>query len=197
VTAPTGETAGRGWDGATRAEVVSLPMNRPCGQNLLQMMHQVAALDPSPVRSGLTGVHVPFDVLTASTNYEAAAAAAVTSTARLAVIGPSGSGKSSFIGHVMDALPHTHGVGQGVAALRIPVDAEDPAVVTEPAAFAAHVVRTVARLASSQGRIPSGRHDSTGWPPARLPARGSAVQASRRAFLPGWPTVTSPRSCKA
>jgi len=185
VTAPTGETAGRGWDGATRAEVVSLPMNRPCGQNLLQMMHQVAALDPSPVRSGLTGVHVPFDVLTASTNYEAAAAAAVTSTARLAVIGPSGSGKTSFIGHVMDALAHTHGVGQGVAALRIPVDAEDPAVVTEPAAFAAHVVRTVARLASSQGRIPqrqARQHRMAAGAVTRARQRGASVTAG----VPTW-----------
>ena len=70
---------------------------------------------PAGVFEQLASYHVPFDSLTASERYEAAALAALQANTSVAVVGPRGSGKSSLIAGVCAALPDSH------VALRAPV----------------------------------------------------------------------------
>ena len=109
----------------------------------LQASH---VFDPVPLRSGVHGLHVPFDELLGHLHTEAALTRAVLAFERLIVTGRSGVGKTSLIQYALDA-------DERIAVLRVPVDAEDDQTVTEPQAFAAHVVRTVTRQLVAAGRL--------------------------------------------
>ena len=123
------------------------PDTIPAGSDsLLELLYR-QAFDPLPLRSGLHLVHVPFDELTHSATTEAALLRAVHTGSRVGVTGPSGAGKSSMIGYALEQ------VLDEVAVLRVPVEAEDPDTVREPAAFAAHMLNELARQAVRAGQL--------------------------------------------
>jgi energy-coupling factor transporter ATP-binding protein EcfA2 len=95
--------------------------------------------DPAPRQAELFRFHVPFDQLTRGTGCEHTLDAALRRGEQVALIGSSGSGKSSVISFVLGPLV------EDLAPLPIPVSLEDEAVATSPVAFSAHLVRTVAR----------------------------------------------------
>lgn len=97
------------------------------------------AFDPAPRHGELYALHVPFDDLTGGGGCEQVLGAALSRGERVAVVGSSGCGKSSVISHVLNPLV------EGLAPLPVPVAIEDPQVATSAVAFAAHLVRTVAR----------------------------------------------------
>lgn len=90
-----------------------------------------------PLRAGLGGHHVPFDTLTLSANTEAPLSRCLQGAERVAVAGRSGVGKTSLVQYVCDQLADV------IAPIRVPVEAEDDATVTDPAAFCQHLIRTV------------------------------------------------------
>lgn len=116
--------------------------------DLIVKLFDAAPFDPVPMRRGLPSLHVPFDNLVGGSNVEAALARAmITQGRRVAICGPSGCGKSSAIGHVGEQV-----IGE-VAVLRIPVEAENDDVVSTPTAFAAHMLRHLARQAEQARAI--------------------------------------------
>ena len=89
-------------------------------------MADKAAFRPRSRLWELHELHVPFDELAGDGVYERRAITRITEGSCVAVIGPSGTGKSSVIAWLCYQLPPTH------FALRIPVTAvEDPASVGE------------------------------------------------------------------
>jgi hypothetical protein len=90
--------------------------------------------------------HVPFDQLNGDDRTEATLARLMAAGGRVAVIGPSGSGKSSIIASVLG--PFSEALPANVVPLRVPVAASADATVTEPGELARHVVRYVTRWAS-------------------------------------------------
>jgi hypothetical protein len=92
--------------------------------------------------------HVPFDELTERSDTEAVLRHMAETGGRVALIGPSGCGKSSVIASVLGPL--VEDLPERIIPLRIPVAAADETTVTEPRAFAQHVVRTVVRYASPE-----------------------------------------------
>lgn len=105
----------------------------------LLTLRDAHVFDPAPRHDDLYLLHVPFDELTGSAGCEQAVGAALRRRERVALIGGSGAGKSSVISSVLNPLV------EDLAPLPVPVAIEDPAVATSPVAFAAHLVRTVAR----------------------------------------------------
>lgn len=93
------------------------------------------AFNPAPRIDALPHVFVPFDELTGERTCEHAVLRAVTHRRRTALVGASGTGKSSVIGHVLRTA------GDTVFGIRVPVSLEDPQVATEPDAFLAHLMR--------------------------------------------------------
>lgn len=112
-------------------------MSATAGRHALLLLQQVHAFDPVPLRAGLGGHHVPFDTLTGTTSTEATLMRCLTGAERVAVAGHSGVGKTSLVQYVCGEL------GDEIAPIRIPVEAEDDATVTDPALFCQHLVRTV------------------------------------------------------
>lgn len=97
------------------------------------------AFDPAPALDELYRYHVPFDELVGHPVCEKPLGQAIRRGEQVALVGGSGSGKSSVIGHVLGPLV------EGLAPLPIPVAVERPEVARDPVEFAGHVVRTVAR----------------------------------------------------
>ena len=103
---------------------------------LLQQLQAEHAFDPSPIRHDLGVYHVPFDQLAPGTTPEERLAGAAERGERVAIVGRSGSGKSSLIQHVLGpAVP-------GIAPIPIPVFAE-PAAVTSVQAVAGLIIQTL------------------------------------------------------
>jgi hypothetical protein len=123
---------------------------------LLRALQERHAFNTTPPESSLAALHVPFDLLTEQTGCEQALSDAMRRGERIALIGPSGSGKSSVTAHVLDRWVPL------VAPIRVRVGMESADVATDPAAFTRHLVRTVAKYIE--------QHD---------PARADARQASR------------------
>ena len=90
--------------------------------------------------------HVRFDNLTGSEGTEHALRQMATRNGRVALIGPSGSGKSSVIASVLGPL--VEDLPDDLVPIRIPVAAADAETVTEPRLFAQHIVRMVARYST-------------------------------------------------
>lgn len=92
--------------------------------------------------------HVSFDELTGGRDTEAALGRMAENGGRASLVGPSGSGKSSVMSSVLGPL--VEDLPEHALPLRIPVAATGEETVTEPRAFAQHVVRTVIRYASPE-----------------------------------------------
>jgi hypothetical protein len=105
---------------------------------LLQALQRAHAFDSTPPEQKLPALHVPFDNLMGRRRYEETLATAVRRGERVALIGASGSGKTSITEHVLGST-----FVQDVAPIRIRVDMMAPTVSTNPAAFATHLVHTV------------------------------------------------------
>lgn len=105
----------------------------------LLTLYDSHAFDPAPRLDELYRYHVPFDRLLGTPCCEEPLGRALRRGEQLALVGDSGSGKSSVIAHVLGPLV------EGVAPLPIPVAVEAPEVARDPVEFAGHLIRTVAR----------------------------------------------------
>jgi energy-coupling factor transporter ATP-binding protein EcfA2 len=105
----------------------------------LTELYDAHAFEPAPRRSSLHRLHVEFDDLTGISTCEAALLAAVNSGQRVALVGSSGSGKTSVTECVLGPMR------EGVAPMHVPVSIEDPAIATSPSDFARHLVGLVRR----------------------------------------------------
>lgn len=91
--------------------------------------------------------HVDFDALNADEQTESTLGRLVASQGRIAVVGPSGSGKSSVIASVLGPLATD--LPESVLPLRIPVGADEE-IAKDPGPFARHIVGHVTRWASKE-----------------------------------------------
>lgn len=105
--------------------------------DLLLRLQQAHAFDASPLRHDLSVYHVPFNELSETGSPEQLLAGAARRGERLAVVGRSGSGKSSLIEHVL-------GPGApGVAPIAVPVFGEPTQVVTSVQRVAGLIIQTI------------------------------------------------------
>ena len=111
---------------------------------LLQKLLNAHAFNPSPREQELRNLHVPFDEITGTPRCERVLAESLRRGERVALIGPSGSGKSSVTEHVLGGS-----YVQDLAPMRIRVGLEPVAVVLDPREFVRHLVRTVAKAVES------------------------------------------------
>jgi hypothetical protein len=110
-------------------------------RSLLQAVDASHVLNPTPVGDEIVRFYVEFDELVGNGRTEGALRRAVEAGRRVAIVAPSGAGKSSLIEWVLGA-PEV-----GLASIRVPVAVENDETVTNPGAFAQHTVRTVSRYA--------------------------------------------------
>jgi len=105
--------------------------------NLLKRLREAHAFDHAPPRDDLGVYHVPFDKLAAVRSPEQYLVRAVRNGERIAVIGRSGSGKSSLIEHVLGPTE------PGIAPIRLPVFGEPSETVTSVRAVAGLIIQTL------------------------------------------------------
>ena len=115
-------------------------------RELLTRLQGAQAFDPAPRQNELHLYHVPFDELTAGDDAEASLLRAIRSSERAAVVGRGGQGKSSLIAHATRARV-------GIAPFRVPIFVEPDETVTDPKAFAQHLIRTLTTSATQSGLI--------------------------------------------
>jgi hypothetical protein len=108
---------------------------------LMALLSRESAFDPTPLPADLAALHVPFDHLTGKAETEAALHTATNGNGRIALVGPMGSGKSSVLANVFHA-------DRGFAPIQVSVAPEQDETVTDPGAFAQHVVRVVSAWAT-------------------------------------------------
>ena len=107
----------------------------------LELLADRFAFESSPNRHDLGVLHVPFDELTRPGQTEARLDAAVRRREPVALIGASGSGKSSVVTHVLGPL------AEGVAPLFVPLAAMPSETIDTPSHLADHLLSTITRLA--------------------------------------------------
>ena len=103
----------------------------------LARLQEAHAFDPAPRRSELHDLHVPFDEMTGGRGCEQSLGDALRRGQRVALVGISGSGKSSVTQSMLGPLV------EGLAPLPITVAIERPEIAQDPAEFAGHLVRLV------------------------------------------------------
>lgn len=110
--------------------------------DLLVALQDAHAFDPFPVRHDLGVYHVPFRELTGDDHIERTVLDGCRRFERIAVVGESGTGKSSLTASVLGPL------AEGVAPVVVPVAIEPNETVTEPRGMFAHIAAVIARAAS-------------------------------------------------
>ena len=115
-------------------------------RELLESLQGAQAFDPAPRQNELHLYHVSFDELTGGDGAEASLSRAIQSSERAAVVGRGGQGKSSLIAHATRVRP-------GIAPFRVPIFVEPNETVTDPKAFAQHLIRTLTTSATQTGVI--------------------------------------------
>jgi len=148
-------------------------MTEEVGYDTLVELQAAHAFDPVPLRAGVHGYHVPFDTLTGTESTETELTRAVLGMERIAVAGRSGVGKTSMIQYCLDAI------SDRIAAIRVPVEAETDETVTEPHAFAEHLIRTVVRHLHDARQVSSGDRDAA----LRASARTAELAVRRKTSL--------------
>jgi hypothetical protein len=111
----------------------------------LQSLRKNTALPHTLNYDQLARYHVPFDELTGETTVEAELAHWLGSRGRVALIGASGSGKSSALAWALDRQVPAH-----VVALRIPIALAGDETVQTTQGFARHLIRRVIATARLQ-----------------------------------------------
>lgn len=120
---------------------------------LIRKLIEVHALNPTPRGDEIVEFYVPFDDLLGNKRTEASLLEAMNTGTRAAILGPSGCGKSSLCEWVLGAP------GDAFAATRVPVAVERDETVTDPQAFAQHVIRTVSKNAVDSALISKQQRD--------------------------------------
>ncbi len=116
-------------------------------RRLLLTLQRKHAFNPTPPEAELANLHVPFDELTGQLRSEQVFAEALRRGERIALIGPTGSGKSSITEHVLGGS-----FVSDVAPIRVRVGLEPDEVATDPREFLLHLVRTVAKYVGRSQR---------------------------------------------
>lgn len=109
--------------------------------HLLQELLGARTLDPVQIGVDLRIYHYPFDDMTGKTEVELRLRESLARGERVALIGATGSGKTSTAAYVVDSL------GESTAPFRIGVAIDDPLILGNPGRFAQHVVRRLAMTA--------------------------------------------------
>jgi hypothetical protein len=142
----------------------------------LAKLQEAHAFNPAPLRGELHELHVPFDEMTGGHGCEQSLTDALRRGQRVALVGISGSGKSSITQNVLGPLV------EGLAPLPITVAIERPEIAQDPAEFAGHLVRLVGQWVA--GAMPKqarrGREITT--------SGGASGRTSRQRFsiAPEW-----------
>ncbi len=139
----------------------------------LRTLQEGHAFNPSPRHDQLYAVHVPFDELIGGQGCEAALERALRQGRRVALVGASGTGKSSVTEHVLGPLV------EGLGPLRVPVTMERASVATDPVEFARHLVALIGRWVNLS--LPQLARDAAGLAPSR---RGPTTH--RVSVAPTW-----------
>lgn len=112
----------------------------------LEALDDARAFEATHRFEDLSIFHVPFDRLTDDRNTESALKKVAEGGGKVALVGPSGSGKSSVIASVLGPL--VEDLAEELVPLRIPVAATDAVTATEARLFAQHLIRTVIRYST-------------------------------------------------
>ena len=120
---------------------------------LLASLQEAHAFDPFPIREDLGLYHVPFSELVGSTHIEGTLLEACRRFERIAVIGDSGTGKSSLTASVLGPL------AEGIAPVLVPVVVEPSDTVTDPGSMFAHIAAVIARFATDAATISAEQRD--------------------------------------
>ncbi len=114
----------------------------------LGSLEESRALESTRRFEELSLYHVPFDELNGDRQTEDAFTRLVANEGRVAIVGPSGSGKSSLIAAVLGPLAMD--LPAHVVPLRVPVATEADDTVIQPGQMAGHLVRYITRWASAE-----------------------------------------------
>jgi hypothetical protein len=121
--------------------------------DLLLALQEAHAFDPFPVRDDLAVYHVPFSELAGAGHVEQALGDGCRRVERIAIVGGSGTGKSSITANVLGPL------AEGVAPVVVPVAIESNETVSEPRAMFAHIAAVIARVAADAAALSSTERD--------------------------------------
>lgn len=114
---------------------------------LLLALQEAHAFDPFPVRDDLGIYHVPFRELAGDDHIEETLGDGCRRYERIAIVGDSGTGKSSLTASVLGPL------AVGVAPVVVPVAIEPNETVSEPRAMFAHIAAVIARVAADAASL--------------------------------------------
>jgi Fe-S cluster assembly ATPase SufC len=155
-------------------------MSRAC----LLALEQARSFEATRRFEDLALFHVDFDDLIGEQSTESTLSRMAGHGGRVALIGPSGSGKSSVMAAVLG--PFATVLPNGVVPLRIPVAVEADETVTQAGPFARHVISVVTRWANPE-RFTAAERDTLERAAAER-RRRSEPRRSRRFSLmtPGW-----------
>lgn len=117
--------------------------------HLLLALQEAHAFDPFPVRDDLGIYHVPFSQLAGDGHIEQALGDGCRRYERVAIVGDSGTGKSSLTASMLGPL------AEGVAPVVVPVAIEPNETVSEPRAMFAHIAAVIARVAADAAALSS------------------------------------------
>lgn len=138
----------------------------------LRVLADHNAFNPNPLHATLSALHVPFDAMLGTGACERVVDRAVRQGRRVALVGATGTGKSSVIEHVLGPLV------EGLAPLTVPVALERPEIATEPAAFADHLASLIARWVRYAQPDDAGQVDAI--------TRRKAAATQKFSLAPSW-----------
>lgn len=138
----------------------------------LRVLADHNAFNPNPLHATLSALHVPFDAMLGTGACERVVDRAVRQGRRVALVGATGTGKSSVIEHVLGPLV------EGLAPLTVPVALERPEIATEPADFADHLASLIARWVRYAQPDDAGQVDAI--------TRRKAAATQKFSLAPSW-----------